>query len=258
MSRTVLTQFGRALKRLGIDHIAAYSPQARGRSERAFSTLQDRLPKELRLAGISTVEAANRWLSETYMADHNKLFAVDAEQEGSAFVADATEGYLVGAILPLLRRRLPDCTTYLIGSKMPDEVMNLQVPGVKPLGFVSVLADILHKLRCTVVPLRYGAGIKGKVLESFAHGLPCVMSEVAAEGLELPDDLAWLVARTPEEFANKLARVQEDEAFNRRLSEAGLAYIEQRHSAGVVREALRVAVTRRETWCAPPRAPIAR
>jgi transposase len=88
VSRTTLTQFGRALKQLGIHHIAAYSPQARGRSERAFSTLQDRLPKELRLAGISTVEAANRWFSETYMAQHNKQFAVAAEQEGSAFVAD--------------------------------------------------------------------------------------------------------------------------------------------------------------------------
>src|SRR5580692_614385 len=89
VSRTVLTQFGRALKQLGIGHIAAYSPQARGRSERAFSTLQDRLPKELKLAGISSVEAANRWLSETYMAQHNKQFAIAAEQEGSAFVADA-------------------------------------------------------------------------------------------------------------------------------------------------------------------------
>ena len=89
VSRTVLTQFGRALKQLGIEHIAAYSPQARGRSERVFSTLQDRLPKELRLAGIGTVEAANRWLSESYMAEHNKMFAVSAEQEGSAFVADA-------------------------------------------------------------------------------------------------------------------------------------------------------------------------
>jgi Homeodomain-like domain len=89
VSRTVLTQFGRALKQLGIEHIAAYSPQARGRSERVFSTLQDRLPKELKLAGIVTVEAANRWLNETYMAEHNKMFAVAAEQEGSAFVADA-------------------------------------------------------------------------------------------------------------------------------------------------------------------------
>ena len=89
VSKTVLTQFGRALKQLGIEHIAAYSPQARGRSERAFSTLQDRLPKELKLAGISTVEAANVWLREVYMVEHNKQFAIDAEQEGSAFVADA-------------------------------------------------------------------------------------------------------------------------------------------------------------------------
>jgi hypothetical protein len=88
VSKTVLTQFGRALKQLGVEHIAAYSPQARGRSERVFSTLQDRLPKELKLAGIGTVEAANRWFNETYIAEHNKLFAIAAEQEGSAFVAD--------------------------------------------------------------------------------------------------------------------------------------------------------------------------
>lgn len=88
VSKTVLTQFGRALKQLGIEHIAAYSPQARGRSERVFATLQDRLPKDLKLAGIATVEAANRWLSESYIAEHNARFAIVAEQEGSAFVAD--------------------------------------------------------------------------------------------------------------------------------------------------------------------------
>jgi transposase len=89
VSKTVLTQFGRALKQLGIEHIAAYSPQARGRSERMFGTLQDRLPKELALAGISTVEAANRWLADSYIAEHNERFAIQAEQEGSAFVTDA-------------------------------------------------------------------------------------------------------------------------------------------------------------------------
>ena len=88
-SRTALTQVGRALQQLGIEHIAAYSPQARGRSERAFATLQDRLPKELKLAGIGTVEAANAWLSAVYVPEHNARFAVTAEQEGSAFVADA-------------------------------------------------------------------------------------------------------------------------------------------------------------------------
>jgi transposase len=91
VSCTVQTQVGRALAHLGIEHIAAYSPQARGRSERLFATLQDRVPKELRLAGIDTVEAANAWLKSRYIAEHNARFAVDPEQEGSAFVPDAKE-----------------------------------------------------------------------------------------------------------------------------------------------------------------------
>ena len=86
VSRTVQTQVGRALAQLGVDHIAAYSPEARGRSERAFRTLQDRLPKELALAGIGSVAAANAWLRAVYVAQHNGRFAVAAEQAGSAFV----------------------------------------------------------------------------------------------------------------------------------------------------------------------------
>jgi len=89
VSKTVLTQVGRALSQLGIEHIAAYSPQARGRSERVFLTLQDRLPKEFKLAGIGTVAAANTWLRDRFIADYNAQFAVVAEQAGSAFVADA-------------------------------------------------------------------------------------------------------------------------------------------------------------------------
>ena len=69
------TQVGRALHQLGIEHIAAYSPEARGRSERAFGTLQDRLVKELALAGIATVEAADRFIADTYLPDHNRRFA---------------------------------------------------------------------------------------------------------------------------------------------------------------------------------------
>ena len=76
VSKSVQTQVGRALAQLGIRHIAAYSPEARGRSERAFRTLQDRLPKELALAGITTIAAANRWLAESYWPAHNAAFAV--------------------------------------------------------------------------------------------------------------------------------------------------------------------------------------
>jgi transposase len=82
------TQVKRALDQLGIELIAAYSPEARGRSERMFGTLQDRLPKELRLAGITTLAAANRFIAEVYLPAHNARFAVPAEQPGSAFVAD--------------------------------------------------------------------------------------------------------------------------------------------------------------------------
>ncbi len=82
------TQVGRALAQLAIQHIPAYSPEARGRSERMFGTLQDRLPKELRLAGITTLEAANRFIAEVYLPAHNARFAVKPTQPGSAFVPD--------------------------------------------------------------------------------------------------------------------------------------------------------------------------
>jgi transposase InsO family protein len=75
------TQVGRALSHLGVEHIAAYSPQARGRSERLFQTLQDRLPKELALAGITTIDDANAWLRDAYIPAHNARFTVKAEQE---------------------------------------------------------------------------------------------------------------------------------------------------------------------------------
>jgi transposase len=89
VDKTALTQVGRALLQLGIEHIPAYSPQARGRSERLFRTVQDRLPKELKLAGIADAEAANRFLRETYIARHNARFAVKPAEAGSAFVPAA-------------------------------------------------------------------------------------------------------------------------------------------------------------------------
>ena len=80
------TQVGRALAQLGIELIAAYSPEARGRSERMFGTLQKRLPQELRLAGVTTMIEANRFLKETFLPEHNQRFAIAPEEPGSAFV----------------------------------------------------------------------------------------------------------------------------------------------------------------------------
>src|SRR6202035_5699867 len=80
-----LTQVGRALRELGVQMIPAYSPQARGRSERNFGTWQGRLPQELRLAGIATIEGANEFLREHYVAVFNQKFTVVAAEKGTAF-----------------------------------------------------------------------------------------------------------------------------------------------------------------------------
>jgi len=86
VDKTQPTQVGRALAQLGIEHIPAYSPEARGRSERMFGTLQGRLPQELRLAGIADMEAANCYLRDVYLPEHNRRFAVAAAEPGSAFI----------------------------------------------------------------------------------------------------------------------------------------------------------------------------
>jgi hypothetical protein len=86
VSRDRLTQIGRALKELGIEAIAAYSPQARGRSERGFKTWQGRLPQELRLASITTVDEANKFLRQSYINKFNEKFQVAAAEKGTAFV----------------------------------------------------------------------------------------------------------------------------------------------------------------------------
>ena len=77
---------GRALKNLGIKHIAAYSPEARGRSERAFRTHQGRIQQELAKAGIANMADANRYLEQAYLPQHNAKFMVSASAEGTAFI----------------------------------------------------------------------------------------------------------------------------------------------------------------------------
>lgn len=81
-----LTQIGRALAELGIKHIPSYSPQARGRCERLNGTLQGRIPQELRLRGIKTLDAANRYLKTVYLKEHNRRFRIKPDNEGSAFM----------------------------------------------------------------------------------------------------------------------------------------------------------------------------
>lgn len=116
-----LTQFGHAMKRLGIEMIAAYSPQARGRSERAFKTHQGRLPQELASAGITDMQQANEYLQRIYIPSFNKHFAHPASQEGTAYVP--LNGFDVDEVLSERYERTvgnDNCLSY--------EGMKLQIP----------------------------------------------------------------------------------------------------------------------------------
>jgi hypothetical protein len=87
VSKTHLTQVGEVLKRLGVEHIPSYSPQARGRSERMNGTLQGRLVNELKLCGARSMEEANRYIRESYLATHNQAFSIEPQDPVSSFVA---------------------------------------------------------------------------------------------------------------------------------------------------------------------------
>src|SRR5436190_11370315 len=115
------TQVGRALDHLGIEHIPAYSPEARGRSERMFATLQDRLVKELAHAGISDIETANRWIREVYLPAHNARFAKPAAVAEKAFVVTDAQ---------VLREALCSETERVVGrnNTVSYEGLRLQLP----------------------------------------------------------------------------------------------------------------------------------
>jgi glycosyltransferase involved in cell wall biosynthesis len=171
------------------------------------------------------------------------------KRHGIAFLGSYTHApnrdaaqFLADAIMPLVHRGNPAIVCRLIGSGMPEILRQLEAPGVIPLGLVPDLDAALAELRLTVAPLRYGAGVKGKVLESLARGVPCVMSRVAAEGLGLPATLAGLVADTAADIAARILHLHEDEAAHESARAAGLSFIAERHSAHSVLPALKAAI----------------
>lgn len=116
-----LTQVGRACKQLGVEHIAAYSPEARGRSERMFGTLQGRLVQELALKGITSMDAANRYLREVYLPRHNQQFSVVPESDQSAYLP--TVGFHVTDILCIHEER-----TVTNDNQVHYQGLKLQIP----------------------------------------------------------------------------------------------------------------------------------
>ena len=150
--------------------------------------------------------------------------------------------WLVQQVMPAVRLLDPGIECVLVGNAMPDVLRHIVGPGIRSVGYVEDLASVFGQVRVTVAPLTYGAGIKGKVLESMAAGIPCVCTPVAAEGLDLPDALQATVADTVAGLAAAIVRLHSDAVFNTECRNAGLAYVRQRLSERRIDELLKAAV----------------
>jgi transposase len=169
-----LTQVGRALRELGIRMIPAYSPQARGRSERNFGTWQGRLPQELRLAGCTTLEQANRFLREHYVTEFNRRFQVAAAEPGSAFVPCRRRDLERVFSLQFERTVNRDNTVSL-------QNLNLQIEAVKWRGTLAGCSVTAHQHRDGTLSLSYGPHCLGRY-DAAGTPLPPLASTALSRG----------------------------------------------------------------------------
>jgi glycosyltransferase involved in cell wall biosynthesis len=145
--------------------------------------------------------------------------------------------WFVESIWPRIRAGAPDVRFVIAGSNPGPEVLALaKVPGVEVMGWVADLAPLFDAARVFVAPLRYGAGVKGKVGQSLVHGLPVVATSVGAEGMQLVDGVHLLIADDPERFADQVLRLLVDDELWNRLQREARDYVERSFSVEALRE----------------------
>lgn len=134
-------------------------------------------------------------------------------------------------VWPLVHRQLPDVEFHIVGAEAPPSVIALgTLPGVRFVGYVPTLDPVLESMRVGVAPLRYGAGIKGKVATAMAHGVPVVATACAAEGMFMLDERDILIRDDPQAFAEQVLRLYRDESEWTRFSKAGQDFVLEHNS----------------------------
>ncbi len=146
--------------------------------------------------------------------------------------------WFVSSIWPLVRKQLPDIQFHLIGSKATEQIRSLHGNGVQFHGFVKSLEPWLDDCRLAVAPLRYGAGIKGKVNISMSRGQPVVATPMAVEGMFVNSGEEVLVAESAEDFAAGIVRLYQDEQLWNRISAGGLENVRKYFSVETARLSL--------------------
>ncbi len=139
--------------------------------------------------------------------------------------------YFCNTIWPSVRARIPDAVVHLIGNAPSADVLALgDIPGVNVVGYVEDLKPWFDRIRVSIAPLRYGAGIKGKLGTSLSYGVPSVATSIAVEGMRVINEQHVLVADDPASFADQVVRLYTDEALWNRLSLAGLDFVTDTYS----------------------------
>jgi glycosyltransferase involved in cell wall biosynthesis len=146
--------------------------------------------------------------------------------------------FFLKKIYPLVEERLHDAKFYIIGDKVPPEVVALATERVIVAGLQTDVRPFFESVKLSVAPLRFGAGVKGKVNQSMALGVPVVATSVAAEGMELKDHEDILLADEPEDFARGLIELYESEKLWKRLSENGIRKTRALYSPDAARKKL--------------------
>ncbi len=141
-------------------------------------------------------------------------------------------------ILPLILIQLPELKFSVIGADPPAEIRALASPAVQILGHVPDVTPIFGSYRLSIAPLRYGAGVKGKINQSLAHGLPVVATKIAVEGMFLKDEDSVMIADQPKDFAAAVIRLYQDQILWERLSSGGLEVMRKYFSFQAARQAL--------------------
>ncbi len=138
--------------------------------------------------------------------------------------------YFAQEIWPLISQELPDCEFWVVGSNIPKEVEDLQGKNIRIVGYVADLAQVFSECKMSVAPLRYGAGIKGKIITSLTFGVPCVATSVASEGMGLTHEQNILIGDSPQEFSKLVVELYNNKETWEELSLNGLSIVRQKYS----------------------------
>lgn len=150
--------------------------------------------------------------------------------------------YFLKEIFPLVLKRMPDVRFRIVGSNAAPELFELNSENVRVEGFVPNVTPIFETCRVFVAPLRYGAGMKGKIGQALSFGLPTVTTSVGAEGMNLTNEREVLIADAPEVFADEICRVYQNENLWQRLSDNGFDFIKGNFSPEIVEKQIQKAL----------------